>query len=60
MSLSAQPPSTINVATPEEIASLIAPRGLVIEYSEVPAITGPPAPGEGRAAARPHRKEAHV
>jgi dienelactone hydrolase len=38
-----------------EIASLIAPRHLVLEYSEVPAITGPPAPSEGRTGAAPGR-----
>lgn len=33
-----------------EIASLIAPRALVVEYSEVPRIDGPPAAREGRRA----------
>jgi dienelactone hydrolase len=36
-----------------EIASLIAPRSLVIEYSEVPNVKGPPAPSEGRRGAAP-------
>ncbi len=36
-----------------EIASLVAPRSLVIEYSAVPKITGPPAPRDGRAGAAP-------
>ncbi|HTD86091.1 MAG TPA: dienelactone hydrolase family protein [Candidatus Binatia bacterium] len=36
-----------------EIASLIAPRKLIIEYSEVPEITGPPAPRAGRGGAAP-------
>ncbi|MEW6306674.1 MAG: alpha/beta hydrolase family protein [Verrucomicrobiota bacterium] len=31
-----------------EIASLIAPRTLVIEHSQTPTIQGPPAPGQGR------------
>lgn len=33
-----------------EIASLIAPRALVVEYSEVPRIDGPPAARDGRRA----------
>ncbi len=36
-----------------EIASLIAPRTLVIEYSEAPKISGPPAPRSGRSGAAP-------
>ncbi len=36
-----------------EIASLIAPRRLVIEHSVVPKIDGPPAPSPGRAGAAP-------
>ncbi|HXG46002.1 MAG TPA: dienelactone hydrolase family protein [Methylomirabilota bacterium] len=32
-----------------EIASLIAPRALIVEYSEAPAIAGPPAARAGRA-----------
>lgn len=36
-----------------EIAGLIAPRALVIEYSEVPRINGPPAGREGRGGAAP-------
>jgi dienelactone hydrolase len=36
-----------------EIATLIAPRKLVIEHSEVTAIEGPPAPREGRRGAAP-------
>ncbi|MFH1268835.1 MAG: dienelactone hydrolase family protein, partial [Planctomycetota bacterium] len=31
-----------------EIATLVAPRGLVVEYSEVPLVTGPPPQREGR------------
>jgi dienelactone hydrolase len=38
-----------------EIASLVAPRMLVIEYSEAPAISGPPAPRQGRSGAAPGR-----
>ncbi|MBL6764464.1 MAG: dienelactone hydrolase family protein [Verrucomicrobiae bacterium] len=33
-----------------EIATLISPRQLIIEHSEVPAISGPPAAGTGRSA----------
>jgi dienelactone hydrolase len=36
-----------------EIASLIAPRALIIEYAEVPKVDGPPAPRSGRAGAAP-------
>jgi dienelactone hydrolase len=36
-----------------EIASLIAPRALVLEYSPVPKIDGPPAPRSGRNGAAP-------
>jgi dienelactone hydrolase len=36
-----------------EIASLIAPRLLIIEYSESPQVSGPPAPAEGRSGAAP-------
>src|SRR5439155_27135652 len=36
-----------------EIASLIAPRSLVVEYSESPKVEGPPAPREGRGGAAP-------
>ncbi len=36
-----------------EIASLIAPRRLVIEHSVVPKIDGPPAPSPGRTGAAP-------
>jgi dienelactone hydrolase len=38
-----------------EIASLIAPRTLVVEYSEAPKVEGPPAAREGRAGAAPGR-----
>jgi dienelactone hydrolase len=38
-----------------EIASLIAPRALIIEYSESPKIDGPPKPREGRGGAAPGR-----
>src|SRR5207237_9386226 len=31
-----------------EIASLVAPRPLIIEHSEVPKVDGPPAPEKGR------------
>jgi dienelactone hydrolase len=40
-----------------EIASLVAPRGLVIEAASVPTVTGPPAPHAGRAGAAPGRIE---
>src|SRR5207249_4037814 len=36
-----------------EIASLIAPRNLIVEYSEVPPVDGPPKPREGRSGAAP-------
>ncbi len=36
-----------------ELASLIAPRTLVVEFSEAPKIDGPPAPGQGRGGAAP-------
>ena len=36
-----------------EIATLIAPRRLLIEYSEVPPIQGPPTPRDGRRGAAP-------
>ena len=36
-----------------EIASLIAPRNLTVEYSEVPKVDGPPKPREGRSGAPP-------
>ncbi|MBI2431787.1 MAG: hypothetical protein HYV26_02830 [Candidatus Hydrogenedentes bacterium] len=36
-----------------EIASLIAPRALIIEYAETPRIAGPPAVREGRSGAAP-------
>lgn len=36
-----------------EIASLIAPRALIVEYSESPKIDGPPAPRQGRGGAAP-------
>jgi dienelactone hydrolase len=36
-----------------EIAALVAPRTLIIEYSPVPKISGPPKPREGRAGAAP-------
>jgi dienelactone hydrolase len=38
-----------------EIASLIAPRSLVLEYSEAPKVEGPPAAGQGRGGAAPGR-----
>ncbi len=38
-----------------ELASLIAPRTLVVEYSEAPRIDGPPAPSQGRSGAAPGR-----
>jgi dienelactone hydrolase len=40
-----------------EIASLIAPRSLVIEAAAVPHVTGPPAPHDGRSGAAPGRIE---
>jgi dienelactone hydrolase len=36
-----------------EIATLIAPRALIVEYSEAPAIAGPPTPRQGRNGAAP-------
>src|SRR5262249_10197312 len=36
-----------------EIASLIAPRSLIIEHSPVPRVDGPPSAREGRAGAAP-------
>jgi dienelactone hydrolase len=36
-----------------EIASLIAPRTLVVEYSAEPGVDGPPAPAKGRSGAAP-------
>ncbi len=36
-----------------EIASLIAPRGLIVEHSPAPAVPGPPAERAGRAGAAP-------
>ncbi|MCI0746620.1 MAG: prolyl oligopeptidase family serine peptidase [Verrucomicrobia subdivision 3 bacterium] len=36
-----------------EIASLIAPRTLIVEHSDPPKIDGPPAPREGRGGAAP-------
>jgi len=38
-----------------EIASLIAPRALLVEYSEAPKVDGPPAAREGRGGAAPGR-----
>lgn len=38
-----------------ELASLIAPRTLIVEASRVPEISGPPAPGNGRSGAAPGR-----
>jgi dienelactone hydrolase len=38
-----------------EIAGLIAPRALLVEYSEAPKIEGPPAAREGRGGAAPGR-----
>ncbi|HEV8540988.1 MAG TPA: hypothetical protein VGR78_01235, partial [Verrucomicrobiae bacterium] len=38
-----------------EIASMIAPRSLIIEYSETPQISGPPKPHDGRTGAAPGR-----
>jgi len=36
-----------------EIASLIAPRSLIIEHSQAPQVIGPPSPREGRSGAAP-------
>jgi dienelactone hydrolase len=36
-----------------EIASLVAPRTLIVEYGEVPAVEGPPPPSDGRRGAAP-------
>ena len=36
-----------------ELASMIAPRALVVEYSNVPQVNGPPAPRQGRSGAAP-------
>ncbi len=36
-----------------EVASLIAPRALIVEHSKGPQINGPPAPREGRSGAAP-------
>lgn len=38
-----------------EVASLIAPRGLIVEACRGPEIAGPPAPHDGRAGAAPGR-----
>ena len=38
-----------------EIASLVAPRRLVVEYSSFPQVAGPPAPRQGRSGAAPGR-----
>ncbi|MCC6696567.1 MAG: hypothetical protein IT365_13130 [Candidatus Hydrogenedentes bacterium] len=38
-----------------EVASLIAPRPLLVEASAQPAVDGPPAPSDGRAGAAPGR-----
>jgi dienelactone hydrolase len=38
-----------------EIASLIAPRTLIVEHSRAPEIAGPPPPREGRSGAAPGR-----
>lgn len=38
-----------------EIATLIAPRSLIVEYSPVPQIVGPPAPDSRRSGAAPGR-----
>ncbi|MFO7776314.1 MAG: dienelactone hydrolase family protein, partial [Candidatus Hydrogenedentota bacterium] len=38
-----------------EIASLAAPRALIVEHAEAPAVTGPPEPRDGRRGAAPGR-----
>lgn len=38
-----------------EVVRLIAPRRVVVEYAEVPAVAGPPAPRENRMGAAPGR-----
>jgi len=43
-----------------EIASLIAPRGLVVEYSAAPIVDGPPKAREGRSGAAPGKNTAWV
>jgi dienelactone hydrolase len=40
-----------------EIASLIAPRALIIEHSAAPAVEGPPPPRAGRGGAAPGRQQ---
>ncbi|MFP4172772.1 MAG: alpha/beta hydrolase family protein [Candidatus Hydrogenedentota bacterium] len=40
-----------------EIASLVAPRVLIVEHSEAPDVTGPPEPRDGRRGAAPGRIE---
>jgi dienelactone hydrolase len=42
-----------------ELASLIAPRTLIVEYSEEPKIDGPPAARDGRGGAAPGRLTTH-
>ncbi len=36
-----------------EIASLVAPRALIVEHSHMPQVSGPPAPRQGRSGAAP-------
>ena len=38
-----------------EVASLVGPRHLIVEYSEVPQVDGPPKPREGHSGAAPGR-----
>jgi len=38
-----------------EVASLVAPRSLIVEYSAVPKVEGPPKPRDGRSGAAPGR-----
>jgi len=40
-----------------EVASLIGPRQLIVEYSEVPKVSGPPMPRDGRNGAAPGKME---
>ncbi len=43
-----------------EIASLVAPRALIVEYNAVPKVEGPPRPADGRSGAAPGRLKTPV